>query len=87
MPRELKRTLGKTTLSVRLWTLKDKKSPMFRARYDDVHIVEVTAKSEKHNVILRTQQFSDYAQAKQWYEMYLNAFGHSLEFIKQKQSS
>jgi hypothetical protein len=86
MPRELKRTLGDTTLSIRLWTLKDKARPMFRARRDDVHILEVSAKSERHNVILKEKSYTDYTAAKADYEHHLRAFGHSMKYVKRKQS-
>ena len=86
MPKELKRTLGDTTLSIRLWTLSDKKSPMFRARRDDVYILEVSAKSERHNVILKEKTYTDYAAAKADYENHLRAFGHSMQVVKRKRA-
>jgi hypothetical protein len=83
--RELRRNLGETNLSIRLFTLKDKKS-LFRASYPDVHIIELNAKSEKHNVQLFTREFESYAKAKQYYEMYLGAFGHRLQAVGRKQN-
>lgn len=89
--RELKRELGPTNLSIRLWTLRDKDS-MFRAKRDDVYILEVNARSEGddthhgHNVGLLTREFSDYSKAKEYYEMYLRAFGQSMQVVKRKQS-
>jgi hypothetical protein len=55
--RERKRKLGTHQLGVRLWTLKDKKNPMFRARYPDRHIVELTATTAKTVVILKEWSF------------------------------
>lgn len=91
MARELKRSLGPTNLSVRLWTLKDKKS-LFRAQEPDVYVLEVNARSEGddthhgHNVGLVTKQFRDLDEARRWYEMYLQAFGQSMEFVKRKKA-
>jgi hypothetical protein len=84
--RELKRNLGETNLSIRLWTLKDKARPMFRARRDDSYILEVSAKSERHNVILKEKWYSNYDEARLEYEYHLRAFGHSMEYVKRKQS-
>jgi hypothetical protein len=86
MPRELARSLGDQELRARLWTLKDKDS-LFRAKNDDVHIVEISAKKKSDGVVIMLErQFNDYTQAKAYYENFLRAFGHSLQFIKRTKS-
>lgn len=39
--RERNRKLGQREVSIRLYTLRDKKAPMFRAKEPDKHIVEL----------------------------------------------
>lgn len=63
--KERVKQLGSQNVYVRIWTLKDKERPMFRAKEPDTHIVEIVLYKEgRSHCMIRDWHFDTVKQAK-----------------------
>lgn len=74
--KERKRKLGAFALSLRLYTLKDKAKPMFRAKEPDRHCVEIVAtRPSGGTIVIRDFWFEQAKPATDHYNHLLGLFG------------